>query len=353
MKVAYRYVYRIPDRHGNERFYFWRGKGHPRIRLREQLGSVAFIRRYEELLKSNGDRHDYARPKQRTWRWLCALYFASPEFLRLQASTQALRRRLLESTCAEPVTPGSTLAFADFPIDRMSSRAIRVLRDRKREFPHAANNRLKSVRCLFNWAIEAEHVTSNPARDVALLRARSDGHHSWSLEEIFQFEKRHPVGTKARLALDLLVYTGCRRSDVVKLGPGHVREGWLRFVQVKTNVPVELPILPALQETIDATPTGGVAFLVTDRGSPYGAPSFGNWFRARCNEAGLHGCTAHGLRKASAARAAANGATASQLMAIFGWLNIAEAERYTKAAQRRTLAESAFSLLRKPLAKAL
>ena len=348
MKIAYQYVYRIPDRHGNERFYFWRGKGHPRLRLRDAPGSVAFIRRYEELLSADTQNDVFARPKQRTWRWLCTLYFASPEFLRLKYSTQMLRRRLLDSTCAEVVAPDSTLTFADFPIDRMTSKAIRVLRDRKRQHPHAANNRLKAVRCLFNWAIEAEHTSGNPGRDIALLRARSDGHHSWTLQEIVQFEQRHPVGSKARLALDLLIYTGCRRSDLVKLGPSDVSGGWLRFIQVKTNVLVELPILPALQQTLDASPSGKATFLTTDRGHPYTAPSFGNWFRARCDEAGLWECTAHGLRKASAARAAANGATASQLMAIFGWLNIGEADRYTKGAKRRVLAESAISLLQRP-----
>ena len=291
------------------------------------------------------------RLQERTWHWLCALYFASPEFKRLEASTQCVRRRILEATCKELVAPDETETFANFPIERFNSRAIRVLRDRKAKTPHAANNRLKAIRYTFVWAMEAEHVRENPARDVALVRAQSEGHHTWSMTEVEQFEARHASGTKARLALDLLIYTGARRSDVVKLGRQHVRNGWLRFTQHKTRVGVELPVLPALQTTIDASPCGELTFLVTAQGRPFTAAGFGNWFRDRCNEAGLPQCSAHGLRKASATRAAENGATASQLMAMFGWLNMSEAERYTKSAQRRKLASAAPVLLRRPAAK--
>jgi len=55
--------------------------------------------------------------------------------------------------------------------------------------------------------------------------------------------------------------------------------------------------------------------------------------------------SAHGLRKAAATRAAENGATAHELMAIFGWVDIKEAELYTRAANRRRLAAQAMSKL--------
>lgn len=351
VKITLPYVYSIPDRHGNPRVYFWRGRGHPRVRLREEPGTAAFQLHYEELLKPLPASGGNLKAVPRTWRWLLTVYFGSPKFRQLNASTQSVRRRLLESSCSEPIAPGAKETFADFPIERMTSKAVRVLRDRKADLPHAANNRLKAVRYVFAWAMEAEHIRANPARDVALIRAPSDGHHSWTLEEVEQFEFRHPIGTKARLALDLLMYSGCRRSDAVRLGRQHVRNGWLRFKQYKTKVTVELPILPALQTTLDANPTGDLTFLVTTQGKPFSAAGFGNWFRDRCDEAGLPKCSAHGLRKASAVRAAENGATASQLMAMFGWMNLAEAERYTKAAQRRTLAGAALVLLKRPEAQ--
>ena len=52
-----------------------------------------------------------------------------------------------------------------------------------------------------------------------------------------------------------------------------------------------------------------------------------------------------GVRKAGAVRAAENGATAHQLMSIFGWLNLAEAERYTRAVRQKVMAGEAMDML--------
>jgi integrase len=157
------------------------------------------------------------------------------------------------------------------------------------------------------------------------------------------------LGSRARLALALLMYTGVRRSDVVRLGRQHIREGWFKIaVQKNRNrkpVTIDLPVLTALQEVIDGTPSGDLTFLVTQFGRPFTANGFGNWFRRRCDEAGLPHCSAHGLRKAGAARAAENGATTHELMAIFGWQTVKEAERYTQSAQRKRLAAGAERLL--------
>jgi integrase len=135
----------------------------------------------------------------------------------------------------------------------------------------------------------------------------------------------------------------------VCLGRQHIRDGWFKVTAQKnrnrTPVTIDLPVLQTLKEILAASPTGELTFLVTQFGRPFTADGFGNWFRRRCNEAGLRHCSAHGLRKAGAARAAENGATTYELMAIFGWQTVKEAERYTKAAQRKRLAGNAERLL--------
>jgi len=110
-------------------------------------------------------------------------------------------------------------------------------------------------------------------------------------------------------------------------------------------VTLSIPVLPELKAVLDATPTGNLAFLVTAFGKPFTSNGFGNWFRKRCDEAGLKHCSAHGLRKAGAALAAENGATERQLMAIFGWTTMKEASRYTRAARHPVLAASGMRLL--------
>jgi integrase len=283
--------------------------------------------------------------------WLCVEYYKSAEFQQLAPNTQRARRLVFEGILHEPISPKSTFVFADCPVGKFAHQHVRVLRDRKRTFAEAANIRLKALRGLFNWATEngTPGVKSNPARDVPRLKVREDGYHAWTEQERARFEGRHAIGTKARLAYALLFHTGQRRSDVVRFGRQHVHAGKLRFTQQKNRrrkpISLELPILMELQRVIDASPVGDLTFLVTDHGSPFTEAGFGNWFREQCNAAGLTHCTAHGLRKAAATVAAENGATAHELMAIFGWLSLKEAERYTRGAERKKLAERGMGLL--------
>ena len=190
----------------------------------------------------------------------------------------------------------------------------------------------------------------NPAREVPNLRPTNpEGFHTWTLEEVWQFEARHPIGTKARLALALLLYTGVRRSDAVRLGRQMERAGRLCFKEKKGQAQRvkdrEIPILTELRSVIDATPSGHLNYITTAFGKPYTPAGFGNWFRRRCDEAGLHHCSAHGLRKAGATIAAENGATEHQLMAIYGWESPKQAAIYTRKANRKRLAAGAMHLL--------
>jgi integrase len=159
------------------------------------------------------------------------------------------------------------------------------------------------------------------------------------------------VGTMARLAFDLLLYTGVRRSDAVRLGPPMEidRGRALRFVvtkgQRRNRKELELPIVSSLRKSIDATKIGKETYIVSAYGRPFTPESFGNWFRDRCNEADLSKCSAHGLRKAGATLAAERGASAHQLKAIFGWSSIKQAETYTRRADQVVLAKSAMHLL--------
>ena len=157
---------------------------------------------------------------------------------------------------------------------------------------------------------------------------KATGYRTWSEAEIERFETLHPIGTKARLAFALLLYTGQRRGDVVKLGRQHIHGDVLTVDQGKTEggeeAHLEIPVHPKLREIIEATPTVGVkTFLVTHFGKPYTAPGFGNWFRELCDTVGCPDVSAHGLRKATARRLAEIGCTAHQIAAITGPLHSA------------------------------
>jgi integrase len=345
------------DRHGNVRIYF-RRRGQRKVRIHARLGTPEFLETYN-ILRRQSDAGELrllpqGLPVCGTFRWLCLQYMSSTKFRELDPRTQHVRRQIIESMWSEPIEPGSGERFADFPIERMTAKAVRVLRDRKANTPEAANVRVKTARVIFSWALDSENeiegVTENPARDVKFLKPkRQGGHHSWTVDEVGQYEARHPLGTPARLALALLLYTGQRRSDIVQFGRQHVRDGFLQFTQHKNRnrrpIRLELPILPALQEAMDAGPTGDLTFLINELGRAFTANGFGNKMRQWCNEAGLPHCSAHGLRKAGAALAAENGTSVHELMSIFGWLTSKEADRYTRAADQKRLAARAMNKL--------
>jgi integrase len=346
------------DRHGNVRIYY-RAKGRPKVRLRGTPWTPQFMAEYDAA-KGQAPPITSKGIAPGTWHWLCVRYFAEcADYLRLGQRTRRVRRGILEATFDEPIAPGSSRFVRDFPLSRMSADAVEVLRDRKLALPESANGRVKAIRAVFKWAVRKKGpegkplVPHNPARDVPYLKSNNpSGWHTWTPDEVRQFEERHPMGTKARLALALLLFTGQRRSDVTPLGRQHTRAGKITFTQFKgrNRKPkrLVLPILPALQQVIDSSLCGELAFLVNDLGRPFTDAGFGNKFREWCNQAGLHHCTAHGLRKAGATIAANNGATAHQLMAIFGWDTLKMAEAYTRAADQERLAEAAMHMLETP-----
>jgi integrase len=341
------------DRHGKVRIYF-RRKGFRKVRLKGMPWTPEFMAAYEAAKKVAAPAQGVlARPTlPNTWAWLCLRYFAEcTDYKLLDPRTQHVRRQILEGTFDELIRPGSDKRFADMPLARLDGNAIEVLRDRKLSTPETANARIKAMRQVFRWGVAKGHASFNPAREVSYFKSSSEGFHTWTAEEVLQFEERHPIGTQARLAFALLIYTGQRRSDVIRFGKQHAKRAVLTFTQHKgrNRKPhkLTLPILPTLQKIIDDTPCGDLTFLINKFGRPFSDAGFGNKFRDWCDQANLPHCTAHGLRKAGATVAANNGATARQLMAIFGWDTIKQAKQYTRKADQKQLAQAAMHLLEK------
>jgi integrase/recombinase XerD len=126
-----------------------------------------------------------------------------------------------------------------------------------------------------------------------------------------------------------------------------VRNGRIKFRQAKNEhrnpIDIDIPLHPELVATIQATRSGHLTFLMTEYGRPFTPPGFGNWFRSRCDEAGLHHCSAHGLRKACATALAEAGASIHEIAAVTGHMSLEEIERYTRAAQKKKLADAAMA----------
>ena len=185
-------------------------------------------------------------------------------------------------------------------------------------------------------------MRNDPTFGIRIKMPKSDGHHTWTEDEIAQFEARWRIGSKPRLALALGLYTAQRRGDVVHIGRQHIRGGVLTLRQQKTGAVLTIPVHPDLAAIIAATPVGHLTLLTTRTGKSYAANDFSVQFRTWCDAAELPGhCVFHGLRKSALTRLADAGCTAHEIAAISGHKTLMEVERYTKAADQVRLARAA------------
>jgi len=343
--------------------YYFRRPGCKSVALPGLPGSAEFIQAYQAAIAGEPPQVQLGagRTLPGTINALVVSYLdCSPDstspFKTLAAETQRTRRNILENFRE---------AHGDKRVYRTETngrRAMLLLREHvqrivneKARTPFAQRNLLNTLRALFRWAVTEGRVPDDPTLGVTRQRIRTAGYRTWSENDIEQYKRRHPLGTMARLAIELLLTTAARRGDIVKFGPQHVEDGTITFEQHKEDgaedAPVIIPLHPDFCVALAAMPLSNVVsltptFLTTSFGKPFSVAGFGNWFRDRCNEANLpNGIIAHGLRKATARRLADLGCTAHQIAAVTGHVTLAEVQRYTKAADRKRLAREAMKKL--------
>ncbi len=234
-------------------------------------------------------------------------------------------------------------------VREMSREHVRRILAKRSETPGAANSVLQKLKVLIHFAIDNGWRKDDPT--LRIKKFAKGEFHTWTEEEIAQYEKRWPIGTTERLAFALLLYTGQRRSDVVTMSWDDVRDGTICVTPLKTKrtsgVKLWIPIHPALQEVLDAVDEDEGTILKTAFGQSFTSNGFGSGFMAvKIDKAGLpKRCVTHGLRKAAARRLAEAGCTANEIAAITGHATLQEVSRYTKAAEQRKLAQSAMRRL--------
>jgi integrase len=332
-----RYVHAYVDRHGRARYYF-RKAGHKNVPLRGLPFSTEFMDAYA-VAKEGAPRSEIGITKSRSGTVAAAVasYFGSWAFQKLAPETRRTRKNILERFRDQHGDKRIAMLRSDHVKDMMAARA---------RTPQSANKFLKTLRALMLHCIETRLIDADPTQDVKGIKVSTQGYRTWSEADIEAFEARHPVGSRARLAIALLLYTGQRRSDIVTLGRQHVRGGAIHLRQSKTRRALEIPIHTVLQRVLDATPSDHMTFLTTQNGKPFSPAGFTNWFRDRCNEAGLpRGTSAHGLRKAACRRLAEAGCSANLIAAVSGHRSLREVQRYTEAVDQARMARAAMETI--------
>jgi len=249
-RLHLRYIDRFRDRHGRVRYYFRRGKA-ARIPLPGLPGSDAFMGAYQSAL---AEVQSTPRPTNRASRGsfnhLAIEYFSSPDFLRLRPQTRHVYRLVIERFLQEH---GHRL------VREMIRDDVKRIIASKANTPGAANDLLKKIRVLINFAIESGIRTDDP---TLRIKTFPEGEiHTWTEEEIAQFEARWPKGTRERTAFALFLYTGQRRSDVVRMAWTDIADEAIKVTQQKTGAKLKIRLHPELREILHYWPRVHIAIL--------------------------------------------------------------------------------------------
>lgn len=355
-KLPLRYVNEYRDVRGKVRRYF-RRLGQKRIPLLGLPGSDEFMAAYQEALAGVESKLEIgaSRTKPGTINALIVEYFKSDAFTKaLAPETQRMRRNILDRFRTDHGDKRAATLQGKHVANLIKARPV-----------HAQKNWLKTLRGLMLFAIAENYRADDPTAGVKAAKpaVRSKGHMTWGAAEIAGYRKRHPLGTTARLAIELLLNVAARRGDAHELGLQHVKNGKItwrpRKTKRSTGKTLSIRILPELQAAIDAMPAArntSLAFLLNSYGKPFAsAAAFGNKFADWCAQAGLESVLcddgrvrsyrAHGLRKAACKALAHAGCTGPEIMAVSGHSSLAQVQIYIDEAEADVMAEAAITKL--------
>jgi integrase len=341
VELELKHVQHWIDHLGRKRFRF-RRRGYPRIELpvNGDPNSPEFQAAYHAALRGEKTNAALASVAARggsgTVNAAITAYLASTTFNDdYSPSTRSARRPMLNSV---------SRLVGTLPLAKMDRGWLeRWLETAPSKI--VKSTRLMAIRPFLRWAIGVGLITVDPTVGIKVKVTASNGHATWTDEQIEQYRARHPIGTRARLGLELLLAVAARRGDGISLGRQHLKDGVLTFTQEKNRrrkpVTVEAPVSPELQAALSACPSPpeALTFLTNEWGRPFGVKAFNAQFRKWCDEAGLpQSCKPHGLRKAACRIMAESDCTVHEIKSVSGHRTLKEVERYTAAVDNKRLA---------------
>ncbi len=284
--------------HGKIVWYVRIGHG-KRIRIRGTYGTQEFVDNYKSAL---AELQGLILPKSKTGKlvegsfaWLLKQYFNSSNWHSLAKATKKQREYILMKICD---------SVGDIPYQAINKKHIIAGVERRKETPAMAREFLKVLNGLFNWAIDQGLLENNPTLEVKRPPLKNKGGFAvWTEEDVEKYYQRWHHGTHERVWIDVLLYTGLRRGDAVRIGWKDVKDNIIHIKTEKSQFKTDvfLPILPELAKTLEVGPIGEETFICGKRGKKIPKKSFGITFYNVCTKAGIKK-SAHELRKLAAKR---------------------------------------------------
>lgn len=336
----------VKDRHGRTRYRF-RRKGYASAYVPGEPGSAEFHAAYAQILANGAvDAEPVQSPRTINPRTLDDLHNRmkkTPRWKKKKDSTRYVQTGIMERFLNR--TGKSGKRFGDRPVAKVTFGWLETLLGEMWQTPAAANVLRRVLSTHLDLAVKLEWIAANPVR-LTERYEEGEGFHTWTDIEIEQFRARHPLGTMARLTLELALNTAARRCNINKIERDHIRGGRIFVDHAKGNNSASVRVMATTKAAIDALPAAPIRFMVTTAfGKPFTDAGMGNKMRDWCDAAGLPHCSMHGLRKAISRQLAESGATDAEGQAITGHKKAETFAHYRAQANRALLADNAMSNL--------
>jgi len=339
-------VTRMIDRHGKLRYRF-RRKGYKAAYLPGGPGDPLFHARYAEIASQGPLEHNSPQsPRkvaERSLDDLLARMKHSPKWLKKGSATKHGQAMVYQRFMDRIDSKGRR--YGERPVSAVTFGWLDRIFGEMHETPGAANDLRKKLSALLNYAIPLGWIRENPVKHTTRFDDGA-GYHSWEDAEISRYRAHHPLGSMARLALELALNTAARRGTVAGFTRDNIVGGRILTAHSKGGNTASVPMLSSTRRALEALPAAPIKhLLVTQFGKPFTPAGFGNKFREWCDEAGLPNCSIHGLRKAMSRMLAEAGASDAEGQAVTGHKKAEMFQYYRASANRETLADRALANL--------
>ncbi|MDW5313769.1 tyrosine-type recombinase/integrase [Rhizobium sp. PL01] len=316
-----------------------RKPGQPKVALPGPLLSEAFWKAYHSAMAGETLPKDGAGSSKTVKGTIndgLAKYYQSADFINSATATQRNYKSVLEPFRKD---------HGDKPLESLKREHINAILDKRAKTSTAqAKNLGKRLSTFMKFCVDFGLLQQNPMIGVKKIKHEETHYEMWEDADIAKFRQHWKPGTPQRVALEILVYTGLRRSDAVKLGPQHVKDGTISITAQKTGVELYIPVHPLLREALAGHEKRHLVYIVTMHGASRSEKAFTNWLKEAATDAGLPDHRSpHGLRRAACRALAEAGCTVWEIMSITGHQSIKEVEGYVADIDKKKLANSAMT----------
>ncbi|WP_419797607.1 MAG: tyrosine-type recombinase/integrase [Terasakiella sp.] len=308
-----------------------------------------YYRRNGQLQKIKGERHsdeflaNYARIhasfediKERCrggFDHLCEQYQKSTDFLNLKESTRREYRLDLDRL---------RQIFGHMDLCEIKRGLIKEMQAEFHNKPGTANNLLRTMKKVLNFAVDMEYIPVSPAERIKRLKGGE--HLPWTEEEITTFLEAETTPVQMRYAVLFALFTGQRVGDIIKMLWSDIKDGRVTVIQQKTGVRLRIPLHPKLSEIIPTMSKDNVNILTTSSNQRWGISNFKRVFKKASRDAGIpENKVFHGLRKNATVMLLEAGCSVDETKAITGHKTTAMIEHYGKGINQERQANAAMA----------